>query len=193
MVEYNPVTAARHFDYKVQQFFKIMILKNRVLGEVKHYFIRTEFQQRGSPHVHCVFWVKNAPVCGRNSEQAICAFVDKYVSCQLPCEKDDPELCQLVSTLQQHRHTRTCRKSGVFCRFHFPKILVPFTLLTKDKNKYNTSTTTNNIHDSYVGDQNGMTGENGLETSSSVMNNTVSSNFKKSSTCAALKKIYMQV
>lgn len=50
----NPVTAARHFDYKVQQFFKIMILKNRVLDEVKHYFIRTEFQKRGSPHVHCV-------------------------------------------------------------------------------------------------------------------------------------------
>lgn len=121
--------------------------------------------------------MKNAPVCGRNSEQEICAFVDKYVSCQLPCEKDDPELFHLVSTLQQHRHTRTCRKSGVFCRFHFPKISVPFTLLSKDKNNDNTTTTTNIIHDSYVGDQNDTTGENaGLETSASVMKNTVSSN-----------------
>jgi hypothetical protein len=121
--------------------------------------------------------VKNAPVCGRNSEQKICAFVDKYVSCQLPCEKDDPELFSLVSTLQQHRYTRACRKSGVFCRFHFPKISVPFTFLSKELKKDNTTTTTNNIHDSYVSDQNDMTGENaGLETSSSVMNNTVSSN-----------------
>ena len=140
----NPVTAARHFDYKVQQFFRIILLKQKVLGKVTDYFIRTEFQQRGSPHVHCVIWVQDAPVCGINTEKEVCTFVDQYISCQLPRQNDDPELFQLVSTLQQHRHTRTCRKSGQLCRFHFPKIPVPYTLLSEDKKKSCDDTDCNN-------------------------------------------------
>ena len=31
------------------------------LGKVIHYVIRVEFQVRGSPHIHFLIWVVNAP------------------------------------------------------------------------------------------------------------------------------------
>ena len=34
------------------------------LGEIVEYGIRVEFQGRGSPHAHCVLWVKDAPKYG---------------------------------------------------------------------------------------------------------------------------------
>lgn len=126
----NPVTVARHFDYKVQQFFKILIKKNKVLGDVTDFFIRTEFQQRGSPHVHCVLWVKDAPVIGEQSDEEVCQFVNSYIHCTLP--DDDVCLHSLVSKLQRHSHTRTCRKGGGFCRFHYPKPPVPYTIVVSD-------------------------------------------------------------
>ena len=129
----NPVTAARHFDYKVQQFFKIIIQKNKVLGNVSDFFIRTEFQQRGSPHVHCVLWVKDAPVIGEASDEDVCSFIDNNVHCTLP--SNDDQLYTLVSTLQKHSHRRTCRKKGRFCRFHFPKPPVSRTLIASPESE----------------------------------------------------------
>ena len=31
------------------------------IGEIKDYFWRVEFQQRGSPHIHSLWWVEDAP------------------------------------------------------------------------------------------------------------------------------------
>ena len=47
----NPVLAARHFQYKVQVFFKKLILDGP-LGKPIYYALRIEFQERGNPHVH---------------------------------------------------------------------------------------------------------------------------------------------
>ena len=47
----NPVLLARHFKYRVEVFFKEIIV-NGTLGKVKYYAIRVEFQVRGSPHIH---------------------------------------------------------------------------------------------------------------------------------------------
>lgn len=59
----NPVLVARHFQYRVETFFKEIVLhKNSPLGSVENYAIKVEFQFRGSPHVHCFIWVKNAPL-----------------------------------------------------------------------------------------------------------------------------------
>ncbi len=61
----NPVTAARHFQYRlntlVQKFLKSSAKR---LGEVVDFGIRIEFQARGSPHAHCVIWVKDSPKFG---------------------------------------------------------------------------------------------------------------------------------
>ena len=56
----NQVLVARHFQYRVETFFKIIVVDGP-LGKVKYYAIRVEFQFRGSPHIHSFLWVLNAP------------------------------------------------------------------------------------------------------------------------------------
>ena len=50
----NSVLVARQFQYRVQIFFKDIVIDGP-LGKAKHYAIRVKFQVRGSPHVHCFF------------------------------------------------------------------------------------------------------------------------------------------
>ena len=124
----NPVTAARHFQHRLNTFFQ-EFLKSAAhpLGEIQDYGIRIEFQARGSPHAHCVIWVKNAPTYATNSPQEICDFIDKYISCSLPSE--DSKLKDLVSLLQQHKHSSYCRRKNVALIFHI-LLITPQSLLS---------------------------------------------------------------
>ena len=65
------------------------------LGEIADYAIRIEFQARGSPHAHCVIWVKDAPEYGVDHDSKVCDFIDQYVSCKLP--NQDGKLRELSS------------------------------------------------------------------------------------------------
>ena len=58
LIQKDPVTCARNFDHMVQLFSRD-VLKSSVMpvGEIVDYFYRVEFQQRGSPHIHGLFWV----------------------------------------------------------------------------------------------------------------------------------------
>ena len=47
----TPVLLARHFQYRVEVFFKVIVL-NGPLGKVKYYAIRVEFQVRRSSDIH---------------------------------------------------------------------------------------------------------------------------------------------
>ena len=48
----NPVTAARHFQYRLNTFFQDFLKSNaHPLGVIVDYSIRIEFEARGSPHV----------------------------------------------------------------------------------------------------------------------------------------------
>ena len=98
----NPVTAARHFDHRLQCIFRDVILSPTApLGKVFNYFYRIEFQQRGSPHAHCVLWIENEPN-PNSSHKEICNFVEKHVTCSLP--SDNEKLFNLASTVQRHSH-----------------------------------------------------------------------------------------
>ena len=119
----NPATAARMFQQRVHMFINDVILSPaNPIGEVQDYYYRTEFQQRGWPHIHMIAWVKDAPVFDTDPDSEIVDFVDKYVSCEFPPE-DDAELHEIVSNVQIHtkRHTRSCKKTGQVCRFNFPR------------------------------------------------------------------------
>ena len=61
-IRHNPVPAARHFQYRLNTFFN-EFLKSPAnpLGQIVDHAVRIEFQNRGSPHAHCVLWVKDAP------------------------------------------------------------------------------------------------------------------------------------
>ena len=114
----NPVTAASHFNDRVQQFLKHILLNKSInpLGEITDYKYRIEFQQRGSPHVHMLAWVKDAPSLEKDSYtcEEVREFVDECISCRLP--PTDVELTNLLTTVQRHTHSAACRKHGSLCR-----------------------------------------------------------------------------
>ena len=50
----DPISVSRKFSLKFHAFFKTVILKGKVLGNVTHYFFQKEYQARGAPHYHAV-------------------------------------------------------------------------------------------------------------------------------------------
>ena len=128
----NPVTAARHFLYRLNSFFQdVLKSKAKPLGEIVDYAIRVEFQSRGSPHAHCVLWVKDAPKYGVDSNEDVCAFIDQYVSCAIPA--NDCKLKELVLMVQRHRHSSYCKRNK-HCRFNFPHPPSPSTVIASPCN-----------------------------------------------------------
>lgn len=78
------------FEHRFHIFLhKVILSPLNPIGKIKVYFYRVEFQQRGSPHVHCLFWVENAPKLLEDGKQAVCDFIDKYVTCSIPVQDDD--------------------------------------------------------------------------------------------------------
>ena len=126
LVQKDPVTCSRYFDHRVQEFLNTILKSScEPVGKVRDYFYRVEFQQRGSPHIHMLVWVENAPTLETNSEEEIIQFVDQY----LTCSSDNEKTADLVK-LQSHKHSRTCRKKGKpICRFGFPLPPLPRTML----------------------------------------------------------------
>ena len=77
------------------------------LAPLKKMFYRVEYQQRGSPHIHMLIWLDNAPVIGVDKDEDVVAYIDRIITCSKP--ESDPELQDLVNR-QTHRHSHTCRK-----------------------------------------------------------------------------------
>ncbi len=126
LIQKDPVTCARNFEHMVQLFIHNFIKSSsHPTGEVVDFFYRVEFQQRGSPHIHGLFWIKNAPEYGKDTDEDIAKFVDSYVS----CKADPNDLTDLVN-LQRHKHSKTCKKRGhAVCRFNFPLPPMPRTMI----------------------------------------------------------------
>lgn len=137
LVQSDPVTCTRFFNHRVQVFISdVLKSSNFPLGRVVDHFHRVEFQQRGSPHIHMLVWIENAPLYAKSDKQDLENFIDTHSSCQK--RNDIPDLINY----QTHRHARTCRKKGKnICRFNFPlppmsrtQILEP--LQDAEKEKY---------------------------------------------------------
>ena len=108
---------AGNFEHVVQLFIHDFIKSScHPIGEVVDFFYRVEFQQRGSPHIHGLFWIKNAPEYGKDCDEDIIKFVNSYVS----CKADSDDSSDLVN-LQRHKHSKTCKKKGrPIGTFNFP-------------------------------------------------------------------------
>ena len=90
-------------------------------GQLLDHNERREFQYRGGEHPHGTLHVEGAPVFDKDSDQKVVKFIDKYITCAIPDKKEYPELHKLVTTVQTHGHTQTCKKKkGIKCRFNFP-------------------------------------------------------------------------
>ena len=120
LIQSDPVTCARHFDYQISQFLTNFLLKGaQPLGNVSDWFYRVEYQQQGSPHVHMLIWLESAPVFGVDDDDVVTDFIDQTISCKWPV--NNRELQNLVNR-QINRHSHTCRKkSKNECRFNYPQ------------------------------------------------------------------------
>ena len=104
----DPITTARHFSQRFQKFMAFLKGSSKPIGEVVDFFWRVEFQLRGSPHIHSLWWVKDAP--NLQTVEGLCAvpgFIDQYITTRIPPEGEDDELRGLVMRLQRHKHTHT--------------------------------------------------------------------------------------
>ena len=127
----NPVPVARHFQYRVEHFVKLLVA-NGPLGKTKYYAIRVEFQVRGSPHFHSFIWIENAPKLTARKIDNYILWVDSIISAKLPDIDNDPQLHDLVKTYQIHRHSKTCRKyRNDKCRFHCGRYFTNRTIIAK--------------------------------------------------------------
>ncbi|MCG7875518.1 MAG: AAA family ATPase [Candidatus Thiodiazotropha endolucinida] len=155
LIQSDPVTCSRYFEHRVKEFINTVLKsEHNPLGKVVDYFFRVEFQQRGSPHIHMIVWVQNAPKFNVDSDAELAAYVDQYLKCSI----DNPNLSGLIE-LQIHKHSRTCRKrDDKICRFGYPLPPLSKTMvlqpLETEKDKYyklyqNIQKTMNNKKDGY--------------------------------------------
>ena len=114
----NAVLLARHFQYRLETFFQVIVLDGP-LSKVKYHAIRIEFQVRECPNVHLFFWVLVAPILSEDNIDEYSLFVDSIGKATLPNFKVDPSLFDLVTTYQIHSHSRSCREyKNQACRYH---------------------------------------------------------------------------
>ena len=122
LIQSDPVTCARQFDYQVQTFIRDFLLSDCApLGQVEDWFYRVEFQQRGSPHIHMLIWIKDAPKFRVNPDAHVIHYIDSIITCAKPTD-DRQELKELVNR-QYHNHSRTClkKRNCNICRFNYPQ------------------------------------------------------------------------
>ena len=85
---------------------------------------------RGSPHAHCLLWVKDAPKIDKDPDDVVCAFIDKYITAVIPPVTSESEHhTKLMDSLQEHTHSDYCHKNKSCC-FGFPKPPATKTLIS---------------------------------------------------------------
>ena len=81
----DPITTARHFSQRFQKFVSYLKGSSKPIGKIVDYFWRVKFQLRGSPHVHSLWWVKDAPDLQTVEDlHAVPGFIDKYITTKIP-------------------------------------------------------------------------------------------------------------
>ena len=99
----NPVLTARHFQYRVESFFKeILLHRNSPIGKVVNYALKVEFQFRGSLHLHAFVWCSEIPALSKENSDFYATYIQNIVRTDLPDPNIEPELHDLVSQYQIH-------------------------------------------------------------------------------------------
>ena len=62
-------------------FHKVLKSPHNPIHQVGYYFVTIEFASRGSIHIHCFAYLKDATQYGEASNDKIAACYDKIISC----------------------------------------------------------------------------------------------------------------
>ena len=126
----DPVLTSTYIHQKFQSLHAF-ILESCCLGKVEHWFYRIEYQSRGTPHFHCMYWIKDAPIIGKSSDEDVMKFINEHITCNYPSQSENSELHELVKNYLDHKCGKYCSrliksKTGKFitaCRFGFPRLV----------------------------------------------------------------------
>ena len=144
-----PHIAAYYFQQRAEIFIHHLMIPNL---KIVDFWYRIEFQHRGSPHIHGLFWIENAPSIDVTHAQPqameqLKNYFDTLISTWHPnpneqydahpsslhysqVENHESDYNHLIRAVQTHKCTRSyClrqrRNSNQFvCRFKFPKDLL---------------------------------------------------------------------
>ena len=109
------------FQHRIEEFFSEHLLRDaHPLGHITDCVIKIEFQMRGSPHAHCLLWVKDAPKIDKDPDDVVCAFIDKYITAFIP--PIVPENKHHIKLMKKHTHSDYCCRNK-YCHFGFQKPL----------------------------------------------------------------------
>ena len=111
------------FQYRVENFFSQYLLSGaNPLGEISDHDIKIEFQMRGTPNAHCLLWVEDASKIGRDPNNVVCAFIDKYITATTsPATHESAHDNALATRLQKHSHSDYCHRNKKCQFWFFPK------------------------------------------------------------------------
>ena len=124
LIRNDPVTCVRYFEHRLKSLWEILSARCGPFQgcELVNKYVRTEFQVRGSPYVHALLWLKNAPKCDKNDRESIkrcIEFIDKLIS----VSSNPTEFPEELINLLRHKHSHTCKKNVngcIICRFGIP-------------------------------------------------------------------------
>ena len=127
----NLITDVQMFQHRIEAFFSEYLLSDAdLLDYITDYVIKIEFQMRGSPHAHCLLWVKEAPTIDKDPDD-VCTFIDKYITAViLPIAYENEHHIKLMENLQKHTHSDYCCRNKSCC-FGFPKPPSTKTLISR--------------------------------------------------------------
>ena len=109
---------ARVFHQKVKSQMNL-IVKGRIFGRILCWMYTIEWQKRGLPHVHYLFWLANKIRPGQ---------IDNIISAEIPNPETDPLLFQIVTKQLLHgpcgsvNPRSPCMENGK-CQKNYPKLL----------------------------------------------------------------------
>ncbi|CAF1536026.1 unnamed protein product, partial [Rotaria sordida] len=124
LIKQDPVICVRYFEHRLKCLWEILSASCGLFRyyELEDKYVRVEFQIRGSPHIHALIWLKNAPKYDKNNPESIkkcIEFIDKLISVSSKPTQFSEELI----SLQRHKHSHTCKKyvnGCIKCRFGIP-------------------------------------------------------------------------
>ena len=134
--EKNPLPVDQMFGNRLEHFFKDFLQsKAHKLGNITEHIEKIEFQVQGSPHAHCLLWVKDASKVDKETHKEVCGFIDKYVNGKIPYDvEENDEIRNSVKKLQTHNNSPFCRPHAkARCHFNFPKPPCPKTITGRNK------------------------------------------------------------
>ena len=138
----DPVLTSTYIHKRFDALLKF-IIDAEPLGKVNSYFVRHEYQSRGTVHFHTFFWIDKSPLIGKSSDAEVASFIQKHITCRIPDPVNEATLSDVVGSYQDHSCRSYClrtfkeahnsskakntsasstkSKTKVACRFGFPR------------------------------------------------------------------------